>query len=312
MRSVGVNTYGGPEALEIVELPEEQAGPGEVRLRVFAAAVNPTDTLARNGSRAETQKMDPPPYVPGMDAAGVVDQVGSEVTTGIRVGEAAMAMVVPRGAHGAYRESLVLKASSVVPSPKGFTHVQACSLPMNGLTATLSLDLLGLKEGQVLAVTGGAGAYGGYMIELGKEAGLTVISDASDADMALVKELGADIVVPRGDDFAEKVRAHFPNGVDGLADGAVLNELAIDAVSDGGAFTSVRGYSASDIRNISFTTTFVTTLDGDFMKLDALREHVENGVVTLRVAGTFPAENASDAHATLEAGGTRGRCVITF
>lgn len=312
MRAIGVNTYGGPEALEIVELPEEQAGPGEVRLRVFAAAVNPTDTLARNGSRAETQKMDPPPYVPGMDAAGVVDQVGSEVTTGIHVGDAAMAMVIPRGAHGAYRESLVLKASSVVPSPEGFSHVQACSLPMNGLTATLSLELLGLQQGQVLAVTGGAGAYGGYMIELGKEAGLTVISDASDVDMALVKELGADIVVPRGDDFAEKVREHFPNGVDGLGDGAVLNELAIDAVSDGGAFTSVRGFSGSDIRNINFTTTFVSKLDGDFVKLDTLRKHAENGVVTLRIAGTYPAENASDAHATLEAGGTRGRCVITF
>jgi NADPH:quinone reductase-like Zn-dependent oxidoreductase len=312
MRAVGVHTYGGPEALEIVELPEEQAGPEEVRLRVFAAAVNPTDTLARNGSRAETQKMDPPPYVPGMDAAGVVDQVGSEVTTGIHVGDAAMAMVIPRGAHGAYRESLVLKASSVVPSPEGFSHVQASSLPMNGLTATLSLELLGLQQGQVLAVTGGAGAYGGYMIELGKEAGLTVISDASDVDMALVKELGADIVVPRGDDFAEKVREHFPDGVDGLGDGAVLNELAIDAVSDGGAFTSVRGFSGSDIRNINFTTTFVSKLDGDFVKLDTLREHAENGVVTLRIAGTYPAENASDAHATLEAGGTRGRCVITF
>ena len=312
MRAVGVHTYGGPEALEIVELPEEQAGPEEVRLRVFAAAVNPTDTLARNGSRAETQKMDPPPYVPGMDAAGVVDQVGSGVTTGIHVGDAAMAMVIPRGAHGAYRESLVLKASSVVPSPEGFSHVQASSLPMNGLTATLSLELLGLQQGQVLAVTGGAGAYGGYMIELGKEAGLTVISDASDVDMALVKELGADIVVPRGDDFAEKVREHFPDGVDGLGDGAVLNELAIDAVSDGGAFTSVRGFSGSDIRNINFTTTFVSKLDGDFVKLDTLREHAENGVVTLRIAGTYPAENASDAHATLEAGGTRGRCVITF
>ena len=117
MKAVGVNTYGGPEVLEIVDLPEEQAGPGEVRLRVFAAAVNPTDTLARNGSRVETQKIDPPPYVPGMDAAGIVDQVGPEVTTGIGVGDAAMAMVVPRGAHGEYRESIVLKASSVVPSP---------------------------------------------------------------------------------------------------------------------------------------------------------------------------------------------------
>ncbi len=312
MRAVGVNSYGGPEALEVVELPEEQAGPGEVRLRVLAAAVNPTDTLARNGSRVETQKMDPFPYVPGMDAAGVVDQVGSEVTTGVSVGDAVMAMVVPRGAHGAYREKIVLQGSSVVPAPTGFSHAQVCTLPMNGLTATLSLDLLGLEPGQVLAVTGGAGAYGGYMIELGKAVGLTVISDSSKSDISLVQELGADIVVPRGDDFAEKVRDHFPNGVDGVADGAVLNDLAIGAVRDGGAFTSVRGFSPSGIRSINFTTTFVTALNGDYEKLDALRKYAENGTVTLRVAETFPAENASEAHARLEAGGTRGRCVITF
>lgn len=312
MRAVGVITYGGPEALEIVDVPEQHAGPGEVRLRVSAAAVNPTDTLARNGSRVEAQKVDPPPYVPGMDAAGVVDEIGPEVATGITVGDSVMAMVVPRGAHGAYRESLVLKARSVVPAPAGFSLVEACTLPMNGLTATLSLELLGLERGQVLAVTGGAGAYGGYMIELGKAAGLRVISDASERDMALVENLGADIVVPRGDDFSQKVRNHFPDGVDGLADGAVLNELAIDSVRDGGSFTSVRGFSASDVRDINFTTTFVSTLDGDFEKLDGLRQHAENGTVTLRVADTYPAAQASEAHTRLEAGGTRGRCVIIF
>ncbi|MBL6953479.1 MAG: NADP-dependent oxidoreductase [Alphaproteobacteria bacterium] len=312
MRAVGVNVHGGPEALEVVDLPEVHAGPGQVRVHVYAAAVNPTDTLARNGARAEQQKADPPPYVPGMDVAGIVDEVGDGVSTGVRIGDAVMAMVVPQGSHGAYREQIVLDARAVVPAPAGTTHVEACTLPMNGLTARLSLDLLGLASGQTLAVTGAAGAYGGYVIQLAKAEGLTVIADASEADHELVAALGADIVVRRGDDVATRIRAHFPDGVDGLADGAVQNERVIAAVRDGGAFTAVRGYPGEAQRGITFTATWVRTYDGEFEKLDRLRQLVEAGAVTLRVADTYPPEQAGEAHRRLEAGGTRGRLVITF
>lgn len=312
MRAVGIMVHGGPEALEVVDLAEVQAGPGQVRLRVYAAAVNPTDTMARNGSRAAQQKVDPPPYVPGMDAAGIVDQVGDGVSTGVRVGDAVMAMVVPNGSHGAYREQIVLEARAVVPAPAGTTHVEACTLPMNGLTARLSLDLLGLCAGQTLAVTGAAGAYGGYIMQLAKADGLTVIADASEADEELVASLGADIVVRRGDDVAARIREHFPDGVDGLADGAVQNELVIPAVRDGGAFTAVRGFAGEAQRGITFTATWVRSCDGEFEKLDRLRQMAEAGTLTLRVADTYPPERAGEAHRRLEAGGTRGRLVIEF
>ena len=78
MRVIGVTNFGGPESLEVVELPDPEAGPGEVRIRVHAAAVNPTDTGLRSGARAAQLKDIPPPYVPGMDAAGVLDQIGDE------------------------------------------------------------------------------------------------------------------------------------------------------------------------------------------------------------------------------------------
>lgn len=100
MRAVGVMVHGGPEALEVVDVPEVHAGPGEVRIRVHAATVNPTDIMARNGSRAEQQKVDPPPYVPGMDVAGIVDEVGDAVSTGVKVGDTVIAMVVPKEATG--------------------------------------------------------------------------------------------------------------------------------------------------------------------------------------------------------------------
>ena len=312
MRAVGLYVHGGPEVLEVVDLPEVHAGSGQVRIRVHAVAVNPTDTMARNGSRAEQQKIDPPPYVPGMDVAGVVDEVDDDISTNVAVGDAVMAMVVPNASHGAYREQIVLNARSVVPAPAGTSYVEACTLPMNGLTARQSLDLLGLSSGQTLAVTGAAGAYGGYVIQLAKTEGLTVIADASEADRELVTDLGADIVVLRGDDVATRFCEHFSDGVDGLADGAVQNELVIPAVRDGGAFTSVRGFIGEPLRDIFFTATMVRTYDGEFEKLDRLRQLVESGSITLRVADTYTPEGAGEAHRRLEAGGTRGRLVIEF
>ena len=312
MRAVGLMTHGGPEVLEVVDVPETHAGPGQIRMRVYAAAVNPTDTMARNGSRAAQQKVDPPPYVPGMDAAGIVDQVGDGISTGVNVGDAVMAMVVPSADHGAYREQIVLDQRAVVPVPDGKTLVEACTLPMNGLTARQSLDRLSLSPGQVLAVTGSAGAYGGYVIQLAKADGLTVIADAADGDRDLVAELGADIIVQRSDDVAARIREHFPDGVDGLADGAVLNEKVVAAVRDGGGFTSVRGFVGEPQRGIEFSPTGVREYDGEYEKLDSLRQQAEDGVLTLRVAGTYPAEQASETHRRLEAGGTRGRLVITF
>ena len=312
MRAVGLFEHGGPEVLQVVELPSVDAGPGQVRIRNYAAAVNPTDIVGRNGMRAEIQKKDPPPYVPGMDAAGVVDQIGEGVETGIEIGDRVMAMVVPRASHGAYREQIVLDQRAVVKAPAGATHAEACTLPMNGLTARLSLDLLDLSPGQVIAVTGGPGAYGGYVIQLAKADGLTVIADAGESDRSLLESLGADVIIDRGEGFAEKIREHFPDGADGLADGALLNELAIGAVRNGGGFTAIRGYKGEEQRDIKFTATWVTRYDGEYEKLDRLREQAESGEVTLRVAETVSPENAATAHERLEAGGTRGRMVIEF
>lgn len=312
VRAVGLMVHGGPEVLEVIDLDEVTAGPGEVRIRNFAAAVNPTDIVARDGTRAKLQSQFPPPYVPGMDAAGIVDQVGDGVTTGVQVGDRVMAMVVPKASHGAYREQLVLSQHAVVPAPANTSHVQASTLPMNALTARLSLDLLELSPGQVLAVTGGPGAYGGYVIELAKAAGLIVIADAAETDRALLETLGADVVVARGDGFAERIREHFPEGVDGLADGALLNDLAIPAVKDGGGFTAVRGFRGEAQRGIKFTETWVTKYNERYELLDTLRQQVERGVLTLRVADTVSPEQASEAHRRLAAGGTRGRMVIDF
>jgi NADPH:quinone reductase len=310
MRVIGVMEFGGYDALEVIEVPDPEPGPGEVRIRVHAATVNPTDTYWRNGAYAGRLGDRQPPFVPGMDGAGVVDALGEGVT-GLAVGDRVMAVVVPTGPRGgAYAELVVVPARSVAPAPAGTSHVEASTLPMNGLTARLTLDLLALPAGATLAVTGAAGAYGGYVVQLAKVDGLRVVADAAPADEDLVRDLGADVVVPRGDDVAERIREVVPEGVDGLADGSVQQDLVVPAIRDGGALAAVRRYDGDPGRGIAFSQVWVTTYAEEQEKLAELGRLVEQGAVTLRVAQTFAPEEAGEAHRLLEAGGTRGRLVI--
>jgi len=310
MKAIGVRNFGGPEALEIVDLPEPHPGPGQVRIRVRAVAVNPTDTALRAGSYG-SRLGSPSPHVPGMDAAGEIDEVGED--TDWQVGNQVMAIVLPTGPlGGAYAEQIVVPAASVARIPAGSDFVRACTLPMNGLTARASLDQLALTPGQSLAVTGSAGAYGGYVVQLAKAEGLHVIADASQADVALVSKLGADVVVARGDDVASHIREQLPTGVDGLADGAVQDGAVLGAIRDGGGLAVVRGWSGPSERGITIHGTMVSKYALNRAALDRLRQQAEDGTLTLRVARTYPPDQAADAHRQLEAGGTRGRIVIEF
>ncbi|MCD1145995.1 NADP-dependent oxidoreductase [Kocuria sp. LUK] len=309
MRIIGVEQFGGPEALAVHEVPEPHPGPGEVRIRVRAAAVSPTDTVLRAGG----QPMDgrTPPFVPGMDAAGVVDEVGEGSRW--RPGESVMAIALPRGEHGgAYAEYLIAPDDSVARVPEGADLAAASTLPMNGLTALQILEVLDLEPEQVLAVTGAAGTLGNYVVELAKHEGLTVVADAADKDLELVESLGADHVVARGDDVAARIREFYPDGVDALVDAAVLDEKAAPAVRDGGGFATVRYWDGDPGRGITVHRIAVPREYRSGDKLDRLRRLVEDGVLSLRVAGTLPAEQAAEAHRLLEGGGVRGRLVLTF
>ena len=303
--------FGGPEVLHLVELPEPHAGPGEIRVRVHAAAVNPTDTGLRAGSYGLRLGDRPPPYVPGMDAAGVVDEVGAGSRFGL--GDRVMAIALPTGAHGgAYADELVVPDASAVPVPAGADFAAAATLPMNGLTAWLALDQLALPAGATIAVTGAAGAFGGYVVQLAKVRGLQVIADASEADEPLVRRLGADHVVRRGPDVADRVRELVPAGVDGLADGSVQNGEVAPAVRDGGDMAVVRGWDGDPGRGITVHRVRVFEAATDTAALDELRQLAETGALTLRVAQVLPPDRAPEAHRLLEAGGVRGRLVLDF
>lgn len=311
MRVIGLTEFGGPEVLRVIEVPDPVPGPGEVRVRVHAAAVNPTDLMLRAGLAPEWFDGRPGPYVPGMDAAGVVDAIGPDTDTALRPGDAVIAILHaygPRG--GTYAELIVAPADSVVPIPSGADFPSASTLLMNALTARVALDQLAVPAGRTIAVTGAAGALGGYAVQLAKSGGLRVLADASAADTHVMASLGADEVVPRGDDVATRFRALAPDGVDAVIDGAALNELSLPAIRDGGGLASVRGWRGPGERGIQVFPIWVPGSVTDHARLLRLRDQASKGELTLRVADVLPARQAADAHRLLAQGGVRGRLVL--
>lgn len=308
MRAVLINAAGGTDVLGVGEVDVREPGPDEVRIAVNAAAVNPTDiALRRHGDQR------PPPWIPGMDAAGAIESVGDGVER-LGVGDAVMAAVTPRRPEGgAQAELIVAPAASVVPSPEGASLAQAATLPMNGLTARLGLEMLGLASGATLAVSGGAGLLASYVIPLARERGLRVIADAKPEDEELVRSFGADVVVPRREAFGEEVRVAAPEGVEAVFDTAVLGADALGAIRDGGAIASVRGWHADEPeRGIAVKRVQVRTVLERTDWLTELRDLASAGRLALRVAAELPPERAGEAHRLMEAGGLRGRAVIVF
>jgi NADPH2:quinone reductase len=312
VKAVGAMSFGGPEALELLELPDPVPGEGEVRIKVRAAAVNPTDTYVVKGAITRARRELGPPFVPGMDVAGTIDMVGPGTDSRLAVGQDVVAIVFPLGSVGGYSEFVVVSRDSVVPMPSAASFAQAATLPMNGLTARLTLDRLALEPGQSLAVTGSAGTYGGYVVQLALLDDLDVVADASADDRELVTGLGARTVLARGGDYAKRVRAAFPDGVVGLADGAVLGEDAMAAVADGGGFAAVRKYHGAVRRGIELDQIWVDRYLAATEKLAELVQHVDNELLTLRVADTYNYTEATRAHHRLAAGGVRGRLVLEF
>jgi len=248
-----------------------------------------------------------------MDAAGVIESVGEGVDR-LAVGDEVMAVVSPRRPEGgAQIELQVVPAASVVPIPSGATLAQASTLPMNGLTALLALDLLALKAGETLAVSGGAGLLGYYMIVLAKQRGLRVVADAKSSETELVRSQGADVVVARGERFCDEVRAATNGGADALFDTALLGRESFAAIRDGGAYVPVRGWDKTPAdRGIRILPVMVSEALERTDWLNDLRDLASRGAIKLRVAGEYPPERAADAQRAMEAGGLRGRAVIVF
>lgn len=322
MKAIGFTEFGGPEVLKTLEVDEPHAGAGQVRVKVEAFDVTPADTYLRSGVwddwDAATQDWDGatkfapdlPYYIPGWDFSGTVDEVGAGVNA--RVGDRVVGLPVDPYINGPYAQYVVTSADSVVRAPANTDNAAAATFLMNALTAYIAFEALALTERSTVAVTGAAGALGQYVIELGKHYGFDVIADAKPADEALVRCRGAHHVVARGDDVAQRIRGVAPSGVDGLIDCAALHDLIVPALRDGGSIATPRWYRGANDRGITWQPIVVSGHTTRRNVLEELRDLVEAGELSTPVAATLPAHQAALAHQKLEAGGVRGRIVLTW
>ncbi|NRQ31854.1 NADP-dependent oxidoreductase [Nonomuraea sp. NN258] len=310
MRAVVVRTFGGPEVLRVEDVPVPVPAAGQVRIRVEAATVNPVDLATRSGALTEAGLLPAREVIGlGWDVAGTVERIGPGVV-GIRPGDHVIGLSdrldVPLGTQA---DHVVLDAAAVAAAPAGVSPAQAATLPLNGLTAAQALDGLGLEQGRTLLVTGAAGAVGGFAIQLAVARGLRVIAVAGAADEPLVRELGAELFVPRTARLGEAVRALVPGGAHAALDAAVTGASALDAVRSEGAFAAlVAGGAPVPLRGIRV---FNHWIRADGALLSRLAAQVEAGSLTLRVAATMPVEDVATAHRRLAEGGLRGRLVLT-
>jgi NADPH:quinone reductase-like Zn-dependent oxidoreductase len=294
MRAAVVRTFGGPEAVELVdaELPEPAAR--QVRIKVAAAGVNPVDAGVRAGVFGGAGKR----LGLGWDVAGVVEAVG--VASGWNVGDEVVALAYGTAKTlGTHADLVVVDAGAVAAAPRSVDVVHAASLPLNALTAAQALDRLGLEPGQNLLITGAAGAVGGYAVQLAARLGVSVTALAREGDEELVRSLGADRFVSDG---------VAPRSVDAVLDAAILGADALDWVRDGGAFMGViPGAHPASVRGVR---TSAVEVSADGARLAELVALVDEGALTTRVAGTYALDEAVKAHARLAEGGLRGRLVL--
>ncbi|MER7170752.1 NADP-dependent oxidoreductase [Streptomyces mesophilus] len=297
MKAARFSRFGGPEVLEIVDLPAPHPGPGQVCIAVRAAGVNASDWKKRQGLMDEDL-----PQTLGYEAAGVVDELGEGVTD-VTVGE----RVFGFDASGAAQAELaVLSHYAPIPASLGFTEVAA--LPAATETAMRALDQLGVDSGSTLLVNGASGSVGSCAVQFAVARGARVIGTGGPANHDYLRSLGAEPVA-YGQGMSERVRALAPEGVDralDIAGSGVLPELialagGADHVLTVADFAGAQEYGVRFSRGDSGRALYV---------LDEIGDLVGTGRFALPPVRTFPLAEIAEAHRAGEAGGVRSKLVL--
>lgn len=299
MRAVRYAAYGGPEVLAVSEVEEPHAGQGQIRIRVLAAGVNPFDSKRRRGALSQGRPL-AAPVIPGLEAAGIVDEVGEGVV-GPSVGDSVFGFSV----GGATAEYAVLNLWA--PQPRSLSYVQAAGLPVVAETATRALRDVGVEAGHTVLIHGASGGVGQAAVQLARELGARVIATASERNHELLVQLRATPTT-YGEGLVERVAALAPGGVDRVFD--VAGSQIEDLIAIAGTPEHV-----ISIANDAAAAHGVRVSGGRNRALDALA-HVsdlaDQGRFSLRVVRTFDLADAADAHRLAESGTVNGKIVIVI
>jgi NADPH:quinone reductase-like Zn-dependent oxidoreductase len=304
--------FGGPEVLSVVQEPSREPGPGEARIEVRAAGVNPVDVKSYSGAfGADSARL---PLRLGAEAAGVVTAVGPDAVGPagpVRVGDEVIAYRAP----GAYAAELVVPAQAVVPKPAALDWPQASGLMLTGATAWHALAVTGVHPGDTVLIHGAAGGVGVMAVQLAAIRGASVVATASPARHDFLRDLGATPVA-YGPGLAERVRATAPGGIDAALDLVGTDEamdVSLDLVADRSRVVTIAAFARGFQEGIKVIGGAPGADPGteirNAARLDLARLAGE-GSLRVIVAQTFPLAAAADAHRVILTGHSTGKLAL--
>ncbi|MFI5977663.1 NADP-dependent oxidoreductase [Streptomyces sp. NPDC051452] len=295
MKKVSFAEFGGPDVLQLIDAEDPHAGPGQIRIAVRAAGVNPVDWRLREGQVLGAHPIELPAGV-GLDAAGVVDEVGEGVE-GVEVGD----RVFGEGAS-TYAEFAVLSAWARMP--EGLTFEEAAGYPSVVETALRIIREVGVRSGQTLLVSGASGGVGSAVLQIARDRGITTIGTAGAANQDYLRSLGA-LATTYGEGWVERVRqlGHVDTALD-LAGSGVIREL-VELTGDPQKVVSIADPGAPEL-GVRFSGVAGSVPE-------ALAEAVgliSRGKLHIPVEKSYALAEAAAAHIDSQAGHTRGRRVL--
>lgn len=299
-RAVVFDEYGAPEVLHVVEVEPAEPGPGQVRVRVVAAGVQPFDLKFRGGLVSWVKARFP--QRSGNEVAGVVDAMGPDVA-GFAVGDEVLGPV-PSGGHA---DHALANADMLVPKPAGMPWEAAGALTASGQTAATVCKDLHVASGETLLVHAAAGGVGSFVVQIARARGATVVGTASPRNHEYLRSLGAEPVA-YGEGLVDRVRAAAPQGVDAALD-AVGTKEALRASVELVADPDRVGAIADDELAGEFSVRFLSSRSSA-SQLAELTELYEQGKLRVEVHRTFTLTDAAAAHREVETGHVRGKVVL--
>lgn len=308
MKAAQFSEYGDASVVKVVDVDTPSAGAGQVLVDVTAVSLNPFDSKLRDGVMKDGIPLNLPITIGG-DIAGVVGELGDGVE-GFAVGDKVYGQAnAVAGNSGAFAEFAATKADQIAKAPSNLTLDEAASLPLIGVSALQAIhDHLDVQSGQKVFIHGGGGGIGSAAIQIAKHIGAYVATTATSEDIEYVHALGADEVIDyASEDYAE-VLSSYDAAFDTVGDD--FNKMIGILKSGGKAVSMVAAANEARASELGVTAqTQGTRVTAD--KLDALRKLVESGVVTVRIAQTFPLEQIVEAFQARESG-AKGKIVVTL